>query len=496
MTKGVKEMYYIGVDLGTSAVKLLLMEGNGSIKNIVSKEYPLYFPHPGWSEQKPEDWYEAVITGIQELTEGFDKSQVAGISFGGQMHGLVILDENDQVIRPAILWNDGRTYEECDYLNNVIGKETLSKYTANISFTGFTAPKVLWVKNKEPENFARIKKIMLPKDYIAYKLSGVHCTDVSDASGMLLFDVEHKCWSKEMLDICDITEDQMAAIYESYEAVGTLLPDVAAQLGLPETVKIVAGAGDNAAAAVGTGTVGEGMCNISLGTSGTIFISSEHFGVDENNALHAFAHADGHYHLMGCMLSAASCNKWWMDEIIGTKDYAAEQKNITKLGENHVYFLPYLMGERSPHNDPNARGTFIGMTMDTTRADMTQAVLEGVAFALRDSLEVARSLGIDIQRTKICGGGAKSPLWKKIIANVMNLKVDVIESEEGPGYGGAILAAVACGEYASVEEACKKLVKIVDTVEPEAELVEKYEARYQQFKKIYPTVKALFPELA
>jgi xylulokinase len=199
---------------------------------------------------------------------------------------------------------------------------------------------------------------------------------------------------------------------------------------------------------------------------------------------------------MGCMLSAASCNKWWMDEIIGTKDYAAEQKNITKLGENHVYFLPYLMGERSPHNDPNARGTFIGMTMDTTRADMTQAVLEGVAFALRDSLEVARSLGIDIQRTKICGGGAKSPLWKKIIANVMNLKVDVIESEEGPGYGGAILAAVACGEYASVEEACKKLVKIVDTVEPEAELVEKYEARYQQFKKIYPTVKALFPELA
>lgn len=489
-------MYYIGVDLGTSAVKLLLMEGNGAIANIVSREYPLYFPHPGWSEQKPEDWYSAVITGIKELTEGFDKSQVAGISFGGQMHGLVILDENDDVIRPAILWNDGRTFEECDYLNNVIGKETLSKYTANISFTGFTAPKVLWVRNKEPENFARIKKIMLPKDYIAYKLSGVHCTDVSDASGMLLFDVKNKCWSKEMLDICGISENQMAKIFESYEVAGNLLPDVAAELGLSTDVKIVAGAGDNAAAAVGTGTVGEGMCNISLGTSGTIFISSEHFGVDENNALHAFAHADGHYHLMGCMLSAASCNKWWMDEIIGTKDYGAEQKSIARLGENHVYFLPYLMGERSPHNDPNARGTFIGMTMDTTRADMTQAVLEGVAFALRDSLEVARSLNIDIQRTKICGGGAKSPLWKKIIANVMNLKVDVIESEEGPGYGGAILAAVACGEYASVQEACEKLVKIVDTVEPEPELVEKYEARYQQFKKIYPTVKALFPELA
>ena len=488
-------MLYIGVDLGTSAVKLLLMDGEGKILNIVSKEYPLYFPHPGWSEQKPEDWYEQSIAGIKELIADFDKSQVAGISFGGQMHGLVILDEKDQVIRPAILWNDGRTTEECDYLNNVIGKDKLSEYTANISFTGFTAPKILWVKNKEPENFARIKKIMLPKDYIAYKLSGVHCTDVSDASGMLVFDVKNRCWSKEMCEICGITEDMLAKVFESYETVGTILPEIAKELGVPETVKIVAGAGDNAAAAVGTGTVGDGMCNISLGTSGTIFISSNKFGVDENNALHSFDHADGHYHLMGCMLSSASCNKWWMDEIIGTKDYAEEQKAITKLGENHVYFLPYLMGERSPHNDPLARGTFIGLTMDSTRADMTQAVLEGVAFALRDSFEVAKSLGIKIERTKICGGGAKSPLWKKMIANILNLKVDVIESEEGPAMGGAMLAAVANGEFASVEEAAAKIVKIVDTVEPEPELVAKYEERYQQFKQIYPTVKALFPKI-
>lgn len=488
-------MYYIGIDLGTSAVKLLLMEGNGRIANVVSKEYPLYFPHPGWSEQKPEDWYAQTMAGMKELLDGFDPKQVAGISFGGQMHGLVILDEQDEVIRPAILWNDGRTFEENDYLNNVIGKETLSSYTANISFTGFTASKLLWVKNKEPENFARIAKIMLPKDYLAYKLTGVHCTDVSDASGMLLFDVKNRCWSKEMCEICSVRQDQLAQIFESYETVGTVLPAVADELGLGDQVKVAAGAGDNAAAAVGTGTVGEGRCNISLGTSGTIFISSEKFGVDQNNALHAFAHADGNYHLMGCMLSAASCNKWWMDDIIGTKDYAKEQEDITKLGENHVYFLPYLMGERSPHNDPDARGTFIGMTMDTTRADMTQAVLEGVAFALRDSFEVARSLGICIERTKICGGGAKSPLWKKIIANVMNVKVDVIESEEGPGYGGAILAAVACGEYASVEEAAEKLVKVIDTVEPEEELAAKYEARYQQFKQIYPAVKELFPNL-
>ncbi|MCI5869882.1 MAG: xylulokinase [Dorea sp.] len=485
-------MLYIGVDLGTSAVKLLLMDGEGNIQNIVSKEYDLYFPNPGWSEQNPEDWYTQTMEGLKELLAECDKSQVAGISFGGQMHGLVILDDEDQVIRPAILWNDGRTFEECDYLNHVIGKEKLSEYTANISFTGFTAPKVLWVKNKEPENFAKIRKIMLPKDYIAYKLSGVHCTDVSDASGMLLFDVKNRCWSKEMLEICGICEDQMANIYESYEVVGNVLPEIAEELGIPETVKVVAGAGDNAAAAVGTGTVGDGMCNISLGTSGTIFISSEKFGVDKNNALHAFAHADGHYHLMGCMLSAASCNKWWMDEIIGTKDYAAEQKSIQVLGENHVFFLPYLMGERSPHNNPNARGTFIGMTMDTTRADMTQAVLEGVAFALRDSFEVAKSLGIKIERTKICGGGAKSPLWKKIIANVMNLKVDVIESEEGPALGGAMLAAVGCGEFENVETAAARIVKVIDTVDPEPELVEKYEARYQQFKEIYPVCKPLF----
>ena len=488
-------MYYIGVDLGTSAVKLLLMEGDGGIKNIVSKEYPLYFPHPGWSEQKPEDWWAAVLEGLKELTADVDKTQIGGISFGGQMHGLVTLDANDNVIRPAILWNDGRTQKQTDYLNDVIGKKKLSEYTANIAFAGFTAPKILWMEEEEPENFAKIVKIMLPKDYLAYKLSGVHCTDYSDASGMLLLDVQHKCWSREMIEICHIKEEMLPKLYESYACVGTIKPDVAAELGFPETVKIVAGAGDNAAAAVRTGTVGDGKCNISLGTSGTIFISSKKFGVDEFNGLHSFDHADGYYHLMGCMLSAASCNKWWMDEIIGTREYAQEQAKIGKLGENHVFFLPYLMGERSPHNNPNARGTFIGMTMDTTRADMTQAVLEGVAFAIRDSFEIAKSLGIKIERTKICGGGAKSPLWKKIIANVLGIKVDVIESEEGPGYGGAMLAAVACGEYSSVESAAEKLVKVVDTIEPDEELVARYNDRYAQFAKIYPTVKTLFHEI-
>ncbi len=485
-------MLYIGVDLGTSAVKLLLMNEAGHIEKIVSREYPLSFPHSGWSEQNPYDWYDKTVDGLKELLSECDKSQVDGISFGGQMHGLVTLDAQDEVVRPAILWNDGRTTEETAYLNEQIGRERLTGYTANIAFAGFTAPKILWMQKNEPELWAKVKKIMLPKDYLAYRLSGTFCTDYSDASGMLLMDVKNKCWSKEMMEICHVSREQLPDLYESYEVVGTLKKEIASELGVPETVKVIAGAGDNAAAAVGTGTVGANHCNLSLGTSGTLFVSSDKFGVDEHNALHSFAHADGGYHLMGCMLSAASCNKWWMDEILKTKDYAGEQKGIQTLGENQVFYLPYLMGERSPHNNPNARAMFVGMSMDTTREDMTLAVLEGVAFGLRDSLEVARSLGIRIDSSRICGGGAKSPLWRQIIAAVMNVKLEIIESEEGPGYGAAILAAVGCGTFESVERACEKLVKVVDTVEPDPELVQKYEEKYQKFKQLYPIMKNWF----
>jgi len=491
-------MLYIGIDLGTSAAKLLLVDADGHILHTVTKEYPLFFPQPGWSEQNPADWKTAIWEGIPELLTGFDASQVAGIGCGGQMHGLVALDETDAVVRPAILWNDGRTAKQVDYLNNEIGRQTLSRYTANIAFAGFTAPKLLWMRENEPENFARIQKIMLPKDYINYCLTGVHCTDYSDASGMLLLDVEHKCWSKEMLEICGVAESQLPRLFESWQTVGTLTPEAAAALGLPEHVAVCAGAGDNAAAAVGTGTVGDGRCNISLGTSGTIFISSKRFGVDDSNGLHAFAHADGGWHLMGCMLSAASCNKWWQDTIIGTTDYKGEEAKILpeKLGENHVYFLPYLMGERSPINDTNARGTFTGITMDTTRADMTQAMLEGVAFAIRDSFEVAKSLGINVPRSNICGGGSRSALWRQIVANVLGMPLDIVETSEGPGYGGALLAMVACGAYPTVADACGALVHVKDTVEPDAALTAKYEARYQQFRQIYPACRELFARLA
>ncbi|MCD8130099.1 MAG: xylulokinase [Lachnospiraceae bacterium] len=488
-------MNFIGIDLGTSAVKLLLMSEGGEILKIVSREYPIFFPKPGWSEQRPEDWYEQTIAGLGKLLEGQDRSLVAGISFGGQMHGLVILDEKDQVIRPAILWNDGRTGVECEYLNQEIGKEKLSEYTANIAFAGFTAPKLLWLRKNEPENFQKIKKIMLPKDYLAYRLTGVHSTDYSDASGMLLLDVKNKKWSAQMCEICGISEDMLPRLFESYEKIGCVKPDVADLLGIGHNVVVAAGAGDNAAAAVGTGTVGDGQCNLSLGTSGTLFISSEKFLVDSQNALHAFAHADGHFHLMGCMLSAASCNKWWMEDILSTQDFSGEQAGVEKLGENMVFFLPYLMGERSPHNDPSARGAFIGMSMDTSRADMTQAVLEGVAFALRDSFEVAKSQDIHISSTKICGGGAKSPLWKSMIANIFNIPVQVPAVEEGPSMGGAMLAAVACGVYGSVEEAAARIVRVVDEVRPEPELAARYEEKYRQFVKLYPALKKSYSEI-
>jgi len=489
--------YYIGVDLGTSSLKLMLVNSCGKIMNTVNREYDINYPKPGWSEQLAQDWWYAFLDGTSELLKDFDSSLVKGIGVAGQMHGLVLLDENDNCIRPVILWNDGRTGQQTEYLNEVVGKNKLSEYTANIAFAGFTAPKILWMKENEPENFRKINKIMLPKDYINYKLTGVHCTDYSDASGMLMLDVKNKCWSKEMLEICGVTEAQMPKLYESYEMVGTLLPEIAEKLGLPQDITIVAGAGDNAAAAVGTGTVSNGMCNISIGTSGTIFISSDKFSVDPFNALHSFCHADGGYHLMGCMLSAASCNKWLCDNILKASDYVSEQENITDdmLGNNDVFFLPYLMGERSPINDTDARGTFTGLRMDTKRSDLVQAVLEGVAFAIRDSFEVARNLGIKVDYSSLCGGGAKSSLWQKIFCNVLNIKIGIPQTEEGPGYGGAILAMVGNGEYDTVKDCCDRLVKIKKIIEPNNNLVARYEEKYRKFKKIYPSMKELFKEI-
>ena len=459
-------MLYLGVDLGTSSVKVLLVDEAGVVCKTASRTYPLEFPQPGWSQQNPADWWSATQACISELMDGTDAAQVKGLAVGGQMHGLVVLDEQDQVICPAILWNDGRTGEETRAMNGHFGKEKLLSLAGNIAFAGFTAPKLLWMRSHEPDNFAKIRKIMLPKDYVVYRLTGVHSCDYSDASGMLLLDVANRRWSQELLTYCGVTEAQMPKLFESYETVGTVEPEVAQALGLPEGVVVAAGAGDNAAAAVGTGT--------------------------------AFAHADGAYHLMGCILSAASAYGWWTKEILKAQSDNDEQNPVTDeaLGRNPVFFLPYLMGERSPHNDPDARGAFLGMTMDTTRYQLTQAVLEGVAFAIRDSVEIARSLGIHVTESGLCGGGAKSPLWRKIMANVLHMEMQVPVMEEGAGYGGAILAMVAAGAYPTVRDACAALRTERRIYKPDPAIAARYEERYQVYRSLYPVLKSVYPSLA
>ena len=484
--------YYIGIDLGTSAMKLLLVDETGKIQNSVSRAYPLELPCPGWSQQDPEDWKRALYGGIPQLLSGFDPSRVSGIGIGGQMHGLVVLDGSDQVIRPAILWNDSRSAGETDWLNREIGRERLTRFTGNIAFAGFTAPKLLWLKKHEPAHFDRIKKIMLPKDYLVYCLTGVHASEPSDASGTLLYDVKNRRWSEEMLAICGIGLEQMPRLFASSGVVGTIRPELAERLGLNRSTVVCAGAADNAAAAVGCGVVGEGRCNISLGTSGTVFIASERFSVDRNNALHSFAHADGGYHQLGCILSAASCQKWWLEQILETDQYSSEQQRITKLADNDVYYLPYLMGERSPHNDTGVRGAFFGLSMDTGRSEMTQAVLEGVSFAIRDCVEAARAQGIQIAESMLCGGGARSSQWQRIMANIMGFALTVPGTEQGPAYGGAILAAVSTGTFPTIRSCCDSWVTVSRTITPQRDLVLRYEEKYRRWRTLYPMTKDFY----
>ena len=377
---------YIGVDLGTSGLKLLLVAADGSILSQAALTYPVSYPRDGWSEQDPEDWFAALMRGFEQL----GARDVAGISFGGQMHGLVALDAAGEVVRPCILWNDGRTERETEYLNTL----PVAEYTGNMAFAGFTAPKLLWLSKNEEQNFARTAKIMLPKDYLAYKLTGQFATDYSDASGTLLLDVKNRRWSSEMCDICGISAGQLPQLFESYQSVGFVKREICERFGWGK-VAVAAGAGDNAAAAVGTGCVNAGDCNVSLGTSGTVFIASDKFVQPSNNALHSFAHANGRYHLMGCILSAASANRWWVEDILGAGYDLPGAEAL--LGSNPVMFAPYLTGERCPHNDVGVRGAFVGLSPQTTRLHMSLAVLEGVPQSptgeLRDLLYYDRARG-------------------------------------------------------------------------------------------------------
>ncbi|GAB6116682.1 xylulokinase [Thermoanaerobacter brockii subsp. lactiethylicus] len=497
-------MYFIGIDLGTSAVKIILIEEKGNVIGSTSKEYPVYYPQPGWSEQNPEDWWNATKDGIRELIikTGVKNGDIKGIGLSGQMHGLVLLDENNNVLMPAILWNDQRTQEECDYITQTLGKERLTKYTGNKALTGFTAPKILWVKKHRTDIYKKIHRILLPKDYIRFKLTGEYATDVSDASGTLLFDVENRKWSKEMLDALEIPYNWMPKCYESTEVTGYVTKEAADLTGLKEGTIVVGGGGDQASGAVGTGTVKSGIVSVALGTSGVVFASQDKYVVDEENRLHSFCHANGKWHVMGVMLSAAACLKWWIDNIINfngssiTYEKLLEEAEKVTPGSGGLIFLPYLMGERTPHSDPYARGSFIGLNMTHKREHMTRAILEGVAFGLRDSLEIIKELNIPVNEVRVSGGGAKSVLWRQILADIFGVRVDMVNATEGPAFGAAIMAAVGYGIFKDVEEACSTLIKVTDSVYPIGENVSKYDEIYAIYKDLYYLLKNTFKRIS
>ncbi|ADH60018.1 xylulokinase [Thermoanaerobacter mathranii subsp. mathranii str. A3] len=497
-------MYFLGIDLGTSAVKIILVEENGNVIGSTSKEYPVYYPQPGWSEQNPEDWWNATKDGIRELIikTGVKNDDIKGIGLSGQMHGLVLLDENNNVLLPAILWNDQRTQEECDYITQTLGKERLTKYTGNKALTGFTAPKILWVRKHRPDVYKKIHHILLPKDYIRFKLTNEYATDVSDASGTLLFDVENRKWSKDMLDALDIPYNWMPKCYESTEVTGYVTKDVADLTGLKEGTIVVGGGGDQASGAVGTGTVKSGIVSVALGTSGVVFASQDKYVVDEENRLHSFCHANGKWHVMGVMLSAAACLKWWIDNIINfngssiTYEKLLEEAGKVTPASGGLIFLPYLMGERTPYSDPYARGSFIGLNMTHNRGHITRAILEGVAFGLRDSLEIIKELNIPVNEVRVSGGGAKSVLWRQVLADIFGVRVDMVNATEGPAFGAAIMAAVGYGIFKDVEEATSELIKVNDSVYPIEENKDKYNEVYKIYRNLYYTLKDTFKDVS
>jgi len=488
-------MITLGVDVGTSGVKLLAMDETGKVLKVVSREYPIY-QDGNASEQDPEDWWTQTVDGLKELTA--EVKNIEAVSFSGQMHGLVLIDKDGNVLRRAILWNDLRTTPQCDYLNNVVGKEKLLEHAANTALEGYTLPKLLWVKDNEPEIFAKIHKIMLPKDYVAYKLSGRVSIDEADGSGTMLLDVKKREWSPFMMEVAGIAVEQLPDLFPSIGVVGTVTPEAAKVTGLSENTKVVIGGGDQPVGAVGTGTVSGGMCSLSLGTSGVVFVASDHFTVDRSSSvLSSFCHSNGRYFNMGVANSSAGSTKWWVNDILGHDDYAAEEKaiNIGDLGNNKVYYLPYLNGERNPINDPYARGAFVGMSSTTSRADMHQAILEGVAYSLRHILDAIRALGTNTTSARIIGGGAKSPLWCQIVANVLNLRVDKINSADGAALGAAILAAVGAGGFATVEEACAKLITVTESFEPDQAVVARYDKHYPMYKNLYEALKDSFKNI-
>jgi len=504
--------YFIGIDVGTTGTKAVLIDEKGKVIVSVTKEYPLITPKPNWAEQNPSDWKEATFSGIQEIIKKskVNSEDIKGIGLTGQMHGAVFLDKDNKVLHPAILWCDQRTAKECVEINEKVGERKIFGITLNPVLTGFQAPKILWLRNNKPSIYEKVKKILLPKDYIRFCLTGEFATDVSDASGTSLFDVKERKWSDEIVEKLQIEKDFLPEAYEGTEITGKITKEVSELTGLKEGTPVVAGGGDQAAGGVGNGIVKEGLLSITIGTSGVIFAHSEKPAVDPEGRLHTFCHAvPGKWHLMGVMLSAGGSFRWLRDTLCQEEVKEAKEKNkdpyeimtekakeITP-GSEGLIFLPYLTGERCPYPDPNAKGVFFGLSLKHTKSHLIRSVMEGVSFGLRDSFEIMKEINLPIgENLRVSGGGGRSNLWAQMLADIFNRKIVRLTSEEGPSYGAAILAGVGTGYFESVESACEEFLKEKDVFIPEEKNVKIYNEVYKIFRSLYPVLKDGFDRVS
>ena len=503
--------YLIGVDLGTSGTKTVIFDTAGNPLASKTIEYPMYQPHNGWAEQDPLHWWQAARDSMKAVIaqSGIDPHDIAGIGISGQMHGLVMLDKDGNVLRKSIIWCDQRTGKECEEITQKVGAKRLIEITANPALTGFTASKILWVKNNEPEVYEKCAHILLPKDYVRYMLTGEYATEVSDASGMQLLDVPKRCWSDEVLEKLGIDKSLLAKVYESPEVTGKVSKKAAEECGVPEGTPVVGGAGDNAAAAVGTGTVEDGRAFTTIGTSGVVFAHTSQLSIDPQGRVHTFCCAvPGAWHVMGVTQAAGLSLKWFRDNFCHEEMIAADgmgkdpyflmdqQAGRIPIGCDRLLYLPYLMGERTPHLDPDCRGVFFGLSAMHTRQHLLRAVMEGVTYSQRDSVEVLKSMGVKIGEMLACGGGGSSPLWRQMLADVYNCPVKTVASKEGPALGVAILAGVGTGVYKSVEEGCKAVIRTNPPQNPVAEQSAEYEKFYQIYKSLYPALRDAYHNLA
>ena len=503
--------YILGVDCGTSGTKTVLFKEDGTVVSSVTVEYPMYQPKNGYAEQDPKDWSDAMLTTIRAVLDesGVKGDEVAGIGISGQMHGLVMLDKDNNVLRRSIIWCDQRTAAEVDEMNEKLGREKLISITANPALTGWTAAKILWVRNNEPEIYEKCRHILLPKDYLRFILTGEYATEVSDASGMQLLDIANRCWSKEVCKDLDIDMSMLAKVYESCEVTGRVTKKIADMTGLKEGTIVVGGGGDNAAAAIGTGVCEDGKAFTTIGTSGVVFAHTSQMSTDKLGRVHTCCAAvPGSWHVMGVTQGAGLSLKWFRDNFchsemetakyMGVDEYYLmdKQAETVPVGANRLLYLPYLMGERTPHLDPDARGVFFGLSAMHTKKDMLRAVMEGVSYSLRDCVEVFRQMDINVSDMMACGGGGSSPLWRSMLADLYGCQVKTASSKEGPALGVALLAAVGAGIYSSVPEACKAVVKTDKIQQPDAQRSEEYEKFYQLYTEIYPALKAQFAKLA